>query len=123
MTARTDVEPLSKGLLTPGAPVRIARLFPGDRAALFVRHYWLPRWELAAASLRGVSGWRVADAKEIEDDGRYYLEFSYKLDTAQLPRPMQIGLGGSQGWTLGVERTLTLNLETPSAPPPNKPQP
>ncbi|WP_343636803.1 DUF4390 domain-containing protein [Roseateles sp.] len=77
----------------------------------------------AVASLRGVSGWRVADAKEIEDDGRYYLEFSYKLDTAQLPRPMQIGLGGSQGWTLGVERTLTLNLETPSAPPPNKPQP
>ncbi|NUU04921.1 AraC family transcriptional regulator [Leifsonia sp. C5G2] len=50
MTARTDAEPRSKGLLTPGAPVRIARLFPGDRAALFVRHYWLPRWELPAVA-------------------------------------------------------------------------
>ena len=65
----------------------------------------------------------LARGKEIEDDGRYYLEFSYKLDTAQLPRPLQIGLGGSQGWTLGVDRTLTLTLEAPAAPPPNKPQP
>lgn len=77
----------------------------------------------AIASLRGVSGWRVSDAKEIEDEGRYYLEFSYRLDTTQLPRPMQIGLGGSQGWTLSVDRNLTLNLEAPAAPPPNKPQP
>lgn len=46
MTARTDVEPRSKGLLTPGAPVRIARQAPRGRAALFVRHYWLPRWTL-----------------------------------------------------------------------------
>ncbi|WP_067069433.1 DUF4390 domain-containing protein [Roseateles chitosanitabidus] len=77
----------------------------------------------AIASLRGVSGWRVADAKDIEDAGRYYLEFSYKLDTTQLPRPMQIGLGGSQGWTLSADHTLTLNLEAPATPPPNKPQP
>ncbi|OWQ85343.1 hypothetical protein CDN99_22040 [Roseateles aquatilis] len=77
----------------------------------------------AIASLRGVSGWRVADSKEIEDDGRYYLEFSYKLDTTQLPRPMQIGLGGNHGWTLSVERNLTLNLEAAPSPPPNKPQP
>ncbi len=77
----------------------------------------------AIASLRGVSGWRVAETKDIEDDGRYYLEFSYKLDTAQLPRPMQIGLGGSQGWALSVDRNLTLTLEAPSTPPPNRPQP
>jgi hypothetical protein len=63
----------------------------------------------AVGSLRGVSGWRVAEAKELEDDGRYYLEFSYKLDTSQLPRPMQIGLGAPQGWDLKVERTLNLS--------------
>lgn len=77
----------------------------------------------AIASLRGASGWRVADTREIEDDGRYYLEFSYKLDTSQLPRPMQIGLGGNPGWALSVDRTLSLTLESPAAPPPNKPQP
>ncbi|MET0519767.1 MAG: DUF4390 domain-containing protein [Burkholderiaceae bacterium] len=63
----------------------------------------------ALVSLRGLSGWRVAEPREIEDDGRYYLEFSYKLDISQLPRPMQIGLGSSQGWGLGIERTLGLN--------------
>ena len=72
----------------------------------------------AMASLRGVSGWRIADAKDIEDDGRYYLEFSYKLDTSQLPKPMQIGLGAPQGWTLSVERHVPLNLEPGAKPAP-----
>lgn len=63
----------------------------------------------AMTSLRGVTAWRVAEARELEDDGRYYMEFSYKLDTSQLPKPMQIGLGLPQGWTLGIERALSLN--------------
>lgn len=63
----------------------------------------------AMASLRGVNGWRIGDLRDMDDDGRYYLEFSYKLDTSQLPKPMQIGLGLPQGWTLGLERTLNLN--------------
>ncbi|MGN7799330.1 helix-turn-helix domain-containing protein [Leifsonia sp. 22587] len=49
MTARTDVEPRSKGLLTPSreaGPVAIERRAADGRAALFVRHYWLPRWSL-----------------------------------------------------------------------------
>lgn len=61
--------------------------------------------------LRAVSGWRVAEAKELDEDGKHYLEFSYRLDTSQLPRPMQIGLSSSQGWLLSVERTLTLNAD------------
>lgn len=63
----------------------------------------------ALANLRGISGWRIAEAKDLEDDARHYLEFSYRLDTSQLPRPMQIGLGSPQGWALSVERTLNLN--------------
>lgn len=63
----------------------------------------------AVAALRGASQWRIAEPKDIDDDGRYYIEFSYKLDTSQLPRPMQIGLGAPQGWTLSVERNLALN--------------
>ncbi|MFF1877281.1 helix-turn-helix domain-containing protein [Leifsonia sp. NPDC058230] len=48
-TAATSAEPRSKGLLTPGdgaAPVTIARHWPSDEVAPFVRHYWLPRWAL-----------------------------------------------------------------------------
>jgi hypothetical protein len=63
----------------------------------------------ALASLRGVSGWRIAEARELDEDGSHYLEFSYRLDTSQLPKPMQIGLSIGQGWNLGVERNLGLN--------------
>ncbi|KQU78600.1 hypothetical protein ASE08_02970 [Rhizobacter sp. Root16D2] len=58
----------------------------------------------ALASLRRVVSWRLADAAQIEDDGHHYIEFSYRLDTSQLPRPMQIGIGGQADWTLRVER-------------------
>ena len=58
----------------------------------------------ALASLRRVVSWRLADAGQIEDDGHHYIEFSYRLDTSQLPRPMQIGIGGQADWTLRVER-------------------
>lgn len=71
----------------------------------------------ALASLRGLSSWRIAEPRELEDDGHYYVEFSYKLDTSQLPRPMQIGLGSPQGWGLSIERTLSLNPDFSSAKP------
>jgi hypothetical protein len=58
----------------------------------------------ALASVRRVSGWKVAEAREI-DDGRHYVEFAYRLDTTLLPRPMQIGIGGQPEWTLLVEKT------------------
>jgi len=63
----------------------------------------------AMALIRGQAGWLVADAKELEDGGGYYIEFSYRLDTSQLPRPMQIGIGATQGWGLSIERSYTLN--------------
>jgi hypothetical protein len=63
----------------------------------------------ALASIRGIAGWHIADAKDIEDSGSYYLEFSFRLDTTQLPKPMQIGLGAPQGWGLSIERSLALN--------------
>ncbi|CAN5331327.1 DUF4390 domain-containing protein [soil metagenome] len=75
-----------------------------------------PSLSEALSSLRGVAGWRVAEPKEIEDEGRYYLEFSYRLDTSQLPRPMQIGLGSPQGWGLSVERSMTLTADFSARP-------
>jgi hypothetical protein len=33
------------------------------------------------------------------------VEFTYRLDTTLLPRPMQIGIGGQPEWTLLVEKT------------------
>ncbi len=69
----------------------------------------------ALSSLRGVAGWRVAESGEMEEGQSHYLEFSYRLDTSQLPRPMQIGLGSPQGWALGVERRLRIEPEAGGA--------
>lgn len=52
--------------------------------------------------------WKIADGAQIDADERYYVEFSWRLDTTQLPRPMQIGIGTQAEWSIGVERTLRL---------------
>jgi hypothetical protein len=65
----------------------------------------------ALASIRDIAGWRIAEPHEIEDGGSYYLEFAFRLDTTQLPRPMQIGLGAPQGWGLSIERSVALNAD------------
>ena len=55
------------------------------------------------------AGWRLADLSQIDPDSRYTVEFSYRLDTAQLPGPMQFGLVGQSDWALSVERTLRVD--------------
>jgi len=62
----------------------------------------------ALASVSRSSRWKVVELSQIEPELRHYLEFSYRLDTSQLPSPMQIGLGGQADWVMGVERTLRL---------------
>ncbi|MFG6442532.1 DUF4390 domain-containing protein [Roseateles sp. LKC17W] len=56
--------------------------------------------------LRGLSAWRIAEPRDIEDGSNHYLEFSYRLDVTQLPRPMQIGL--QSGFALSVEQKRNL---------------
>ena len=59
----------------------------------------------AVASVRRMSRWKLGEPAQIEDGEHYYVEFSYKLDTTLLPRPMQIGIGGQPDWTLQLEKT------------------
>jgi hypothetical protein len=62
---------------------------------------------LAAVSRSG--GWKLIDADRLERDSSYYVEFSYRLDSSQLPGPMQFGLGGGGDWAVGVSRTLRID--------------
>lgn len=62
----------------------------------------------AMATVTRISQWRVAELALIDPDSRHSLEFSWRLDTSQLPGPMLIGLVGGSDFTLGVERTLRL---------------
>jgi hypothetical protein len=66
----------------------------------------------AAEALTLVSraaAWKLADADQIEPGDKAYVEFSYRLDNAQLPKPMQLDLGVQADWRLQVERTLKLD--------------
>lgn len=64
----------------------------------------------ALHALRSQSAWRIAEARDIDDDGSYYLEFSYKLDANQLPRLMQIG-GLQSGFALSVTQKRSFNAD------------
>jgi len=63
----------------------------------------------AMAAVSRSAGWRITDLSQIDPDSRYYIEFNYRLDTTQLPSPMQIGLGGQADWAIGVERVLRVD--------------
>jgi hypothetical protein len=69
----------------------------------------LPTLAEALAAVSRSSGWKLADAGQVDPDSRYTIEFNYRLDTSQLPGPMQFGLGGPGDWAVGVERTLRLD--------------
>ena len=58
----------------------------------------------ALDALRRTDRWRIADAIPGTDDQDCYVDFSFRLDTDELPRPLQIGLGGLTDWTLDVQR-------------------
>jgi hypothetical protein len=64
--------------------------------------------EEALASLSRLSAWKIADLAQVDPDSRHYVEFSFRLDTSQLPGPMQFGLTAQTDWTLALERTLRL---------------
>ena len=53
--------------------------------------------------------WKVAEPGQVDDGNRHYIEFSFRLDTAQLPRPLQIGIGGQADWSLSVRRNQKIN--------------
>ncbi|BDT65877.1 hypothetical protein os1_00220 [Comamonadaceae bacterium OS-1] len=66
----------------------------------------------ALANMQRFSRWRIADAADIDFDGKTHAEFSFRLDVSQLPRPFQIGAMGQSDWNLSGSRNLRL---TPDA--------
>ncbi len=64
--------------------------------------------EEAFAAIGRSARWKIAEGAQIDEGSRHYVEFSYRLDTAQLPRPMQIGIGGQADWAMSVQRTQKL---------------
>jgi hypothetical protein len=70
----------------------------------------LPSLAEALASASRSAGWKLADLAQLDPDKSYYLEFSYRLDSSQLPGPMQFGLGGQGEWAVGVSRVIKVEV-------------
>ncbi|MDE1997296.1 MAG: DUF4390 domain-containing protein [Burkholderiales bacterium] len=65
----------------------------------------------ALDTMQRVSNWRISEPLGSNDDQDYYVDFQFKLDTDELPRPLQLSLGGQSEWDLNIERRI-------SVPPP-----
>lgn len=63
----------------------------------------------AFAAIRSGASWKIADAAQVEEGAHHYVEFSFRLDTSLLPRPMQIGIGSQPDWVLSVEHTQSFD--------------
>lgn len=63
----------------------------------------------ALAAVKRISKWKILDATEIEPDQKYGVEFRFKLDLGQLPRPLQIGVLGQVDWNIFATASQQLN--------------
>ncbi len=63
----------------------------------------------ALAVVTRASHWRLAELAQLDPEGRYTVDFAWRLDTSQLPGPMSIGLPGANDFALGIERTLRVD--------------
>jgi len=67
----------------------------------------------ALAAIQRISHWKIADAADIDTDSRYNVDFRFRLDVSQLPRPFQIGAMGHDDWNIAVMRNQRVAMESP----------
>lgn len=60
----------------------------------------------ALSAMQRIARWKIADEGVLDDDASYMVNFQFRLDMSQLPRPMQIGAVGRSGWTLQLARSM-----------------
>ena len=65
----------------------------------------------AMRTIRRISYWKIADLAAIEAGGRHVVEFSFQLDAAQLPRPLQMGTQGLSDWQISLTAVQVLGPE------------
>jgi len=66
----------------------------------------------AMATIKQVSRWKVSELAESESGTKYRIEFRFRLDLGQLPRPFQIGAIGQSEWDIQASGRVPLRSET-----------
>ncbi len=62
----------------------------------------------ALAALQRIAGWKIADAAALEEGASYLVNFQFRLDTSQMPRPLQFGAVGRSNWQVSLTRRIEL---------------
>jgi len=65
----------------------------------------------ALSALGRIHRWKVAELSQVDVDGKHRVDFSFRLDLTQLPRPLQLGILGESDWNLGISRSLRLTAD------------
>jgi Domain of unknown function (DUF4390) len=65
----------------------------------------------AMSVIKRISRWKIAEVAELDPTVKYKVEFRYRLDLSQLPRPFQIGALGQSEWDIAVSSVTPLSLE------------
>ena len=66
----------------------------------------------ALASIKRFNRWRVADLAEIDPTTAHTIQFKFKLDLSELPRPFQIGLIGNNEWLIETNKIMRFVAES-----------
>lgn len=67
----------------------------------------------ALGAVRRLSRWKIASMADLDPELRHRVEFRFRLDVSQLPRPLQIGALGQADWSISTAATQRLVLEAP----------
>ena len=66
----------------------------------------------ALAAVQRLSRWKIADVTGMELERRHWVDFRFRLDASQLPRPLQIGTLGQSEWNISMSHVQPLVLES-----------
>ncbi len=135
---RFDLAPSVEDALQKGVPlyfvaeaeVQLSRWYWFDRTLLKARRVWRLSYQPLTLNYRvhlgGLSqtyatldealktvqrsrNWQLNEQPAaIYDEALLNIEFSFRLDASQLPRPLQLSIGTQRDWHLQVQRTLDL---------------
>jgi hypothetical protein len=103
---RLSFQPLTRRwrLVTSASPIGSSALALGQN---------FDTREEALAAIQRISHWKIAEPSDLDPDARYNVDFRFRLDVSQLPRPFQIGAVGHSDWSISVSRNVRLVFENP----------
>ncbi|KAF1042359.1 MAG: hypothetical protein GAK38_04340 [Xylophilus sp.] len=63
------------------------------------------------AAVQRISRWKISDTALPDSDAHYSVDFRFRLDVTQMPRPFQFSAVGRPDWNLSVGRSMRLTTE------------